>query len=150
MLTEHLTAERLQFADDISGWREAIELVSRPLLDDGSITRGYVDAMIESIAAGGTYIDLGFGIALAHTRPERGVVRTGLSALWVRPDVLLNDEPEHPISWFVCLAATDQNSHLATMAQLAQLLTDDTARNTLLAATTPAEALAAIQSGVHA
>lgn len=147
MLTSYLTADTVRFANDLSGWREAIELVSEPLLTDGAITRSYVDAMLDSIAAGGTYIDLGYGIALAHARPESGVVRTGLSALWVRPSVLLNDEEAHPISLFFCLAAADDTSHLATMSTLAGLLTDDDTRERLLAATTPAAALAVLTTG---
>jgi PTS system ascorbate-specific IIA component len=148
MLTDHLNAETILFAEDVDGWRDAVERVGEPLLRSGAITRDYIDAMIESIAAGGTYIDLGYKIALAHARPERGVVSTGLAALWVRPDVLLNDEEEHPIALFFCLAAADDSSHLATMAQLAQLLTDDTARESLLAATDTAAALAALTTGV--
>jgi mannitol/fructose-specific phosphotransferase system IIA component (Ntr-type) len=147
MLNTHLTERTLLFAADLSGWREAIELVAAPLLEDGAITREYVDAMLDSIAAGGTYIDLGYGIALAHARPEKGVVRTGLSALWVRPEVLLNDEAAHPISLFFCLAAADDTSHLATMSTLAQLLTDDDARERLLAATDPQTALAVLNTG---
>jgi len=147
MLTTHLNEETLLFAENLGGWRDAIELVSAPLLDSGSISRGYVDAMLESIADGGTYIDLGYGIALAHARPERGVIETGLSALWVRPEVLLNDEPEHPISFFVCLAAADSTSHLETMAELGVLLSDDETRDALLAATNAADALAVLTSG---
>lgn len=147
MISEHLNEKTILFAEDVAGWREAIERVSKPLLDSESITREYVDAMLESIAAGGTYIDLGYGIALAHARPERGVLRTGLSALWVRPDVLLNDEPEHPIALFFCLAAADSTAHLAAMAQLAQILTDDDARNDLLAARTTTEVQAVLTQG---
>lgn len=148
-MIDHLNAENIRFAADIGGWRDAIELVSEPLLESGAITRDYVDAMLRSIAAGGTYIDLGYGIALAHSRPEHGVLKTGLSALWVRPAVLLNDEPEHPITLFFCLAATDSSSHLATMAQLGELLTDDAARNSLLAATTTADVTAVLNAGEH-
>lgn len=147
MLTTHLNAETLMFVDETIGWRDAIEQVAAPLLASGAITRDYADAMLESIAAGGTYIDLGYGIALAHARPERGVVRTALSALWVRPEVLLNDETEHPISLFVCLAAADDTSHLAALSSLGSLLSDDDARNSLLAARNPAEALAVLQTG---
>ncbi|MGO2751122.1 MAG: PTS sugar transporter subunit IIA [Pseudoclavibacter sp.] len=148
-MIDHLSAENIRFAADIGGWRDAIELVSEPLLESGAITRDYVDAMLTSIAAGGTYIDLGYGIALAHSRPEHGVLKTGLSALWVRPAVLLNDEPAHPITLFFCLAATDSSSHLATMAQLGELLTDDAARNSLLAATTTADVTAVLNAGEH-
>lgn len=147
MLTTHLRDENLLFAQDLAGWRDAIELVARPLLEHGDIRREYVDAMIESIAAGGTYIDLGYGIALAHARPERGVLRTGLTALWVRPAVLLGDEPEHPISLFFCLAAADSSSHLAALASLGELLSDDTARESLLAAHDAAGALAVLTAG---
>lgn len=147
MLQEHLTPARLRFADSLGGWREAIELVSAPLTDDGSIKREYVDAMLDSIAAGGTYIDLGYGIALAHSRPEKGVVKTALSALWVRPAVFLNDEAEHPIDLFICLAAADSSSHLAALSQLGTLLSDDSARDRLLAARDIDAALAALTSG---
>ncbi|MGO3175717.1 MAG: PTS sugar transporter subunit IIA [Microbacterium gubbeenense] len=147
MLTTHLNDDTLLFAENLGGWREAIELVSTPLLNSGSISRDYVDAMLESIADGGTYIDLGYGIALAHARPERGVITTGLAALWVRPSVLLNDEAEHPISFFVCLAAADSTSHLETMAELGALLSDDETRDALLAATNAADALAVLKSG---
>jgi mannitol/fructose-specific phosphotransferase system IIA component (Ntr-type) len=148
MLTQYLTEDTFLFADDVSDWREAIEIVAAPLGDSGAIGREYVDAMLESIAApGGTYIDLGFGIALAHARPERGVVRTALSALRVRPDVLLNDDEAHPIGLFFCLAAADPESHLAAMASLARLLSNEPARSALLAAHDSAGALAVLKTG---
>ena len=147
MLTEYLNEETILFAENVSGWREAIEMVSRPLLENGAINRGYVDAMIESIANGGTYIDLGYGIALAHARPEAGVLKTGLSALRVRPEVLLNDEDAHPISLFVCLAAADKNQHLETLAALGRLLSNPSARESLLAATNVTEAVAVLEAG---
>jgi mannitol/fructose-specific phosphotransferase system IIA component (Ntr-type) len=145
MLTDHLTADRVRFADDVTSWQQAVDLVTEPLVADGSITTGYVEAVKASIAGpGGTYIDLGFGIALAHARPEQGVVRPGLSSLRVRPSVLLADDPAHPIDLFLCLAATDSSGHMRTMQELATLLTDDDARARLLAATTSADVTAAI------
>lgn len=145
MLNDYLTPDTVLFAHDLDGWRDAINRVSAPLLASGAITPAYVDAMIDSISKGGTYIDLGFGIALAHSRPENGVVETGLSSLRVTPPVLLNDDPAHPIDLFFCLAATDQGGHLATMAELATLLTNDDLRTQLLAATTSAEVSTVIQ-----
>lgn len=145
MLNDYLTPDTVLFAENVDGWRAAIDLVAQPLLDSGAITSAYVEAITTSIAAGGTYIDLGFGIALAHSRPENGVVATGLSSLRVTPAVLLNDEPGHPIDLFFCLAATDATGHLETMQELAGLLTDDDLRTELLAATTPAAVTAVIQ-----
>ncbi|MEL0626111.1 PTS sugar transporter subunit IIA [Salinibacterium amurskyense] len=144
MLTNYLTPETILFAENVEGWREAIALVAQPLLNSGSITSDYVDSMTDSIAGGGTYIDLGFGVALAHSRPEAGVVHTGLSSLRVTPAVLLNDEASHPIDQFFCLAATDAQGHLEAMQELAGLLSDDELRSELLAAQTPAEVTAVL------
>ena len=105
--------------------------------------------MTDSIAGGGTYIDLGYGIALAHARPEAGVVSTGLSALRVTPEVLLNDEENHPIKLFVCLAAADTKSHLETLRSLGQLLSTPEERDALLAAANPTEFLAVLNKGVE-
>lgn len=145
MLNDYLTPDTVLFASDVDGWRDAITRVSAPLLESGSITPEYVTAMTDSIAAGGTYIDLGFGIALAHSRPENGVVATGLSYLRVEPAVLLNDDPAHPIDLFICLAAIDPTGHIETISELATLLSDDELRTRLLAATTSADVLAVIQ-----
>ena len=149
MLSEYLNEETVMFAENLPGWRDAIELVATPLLEQGLIKRDYVDAMLNSIAAGGTYIDLGYGIALAHARPEAGVIATGLSALRVTPDVLLNDEESHPIKLFFCLAAGDNQSHLETLRALGQLLSNPEERDTLLAAKNPAKFLAVLNKGVE-
>lgn len=149
MLEKLLNEETVLFAENVSGWREAIALVSEPLLEQGAITPAYVDAMITSIAAGGTYIDLGFGIALAHARPESGVVKTGLSALRVNPDVLLNDEEKHPIKLFICLAASDNQSHLETLRALGKVLSNPDEREALLSAETSDQFLAELNKGVE-
>ncbi|WP_098455783.1 PTS sugar transporter subunit IIA [Sanguibacter antarcticus] len=147
MLTQYLNERTMLFPERVDGWRDAIGQVSAPLLDDGAITREYVDAMLTSIAGGGTYIDLGFQIALAHARPEMGVVQTGMSALWAPQPVLLNDEEVHPITLFVCLAAADSSAHLAAMARLGVLLSDETAREALLAAPDATAALVVLMAG---
>lgn len=33
------------YVDQVSDWREAVDLVTRPLLDAGTIERGYVDPL---------------------------------------------------------------------------------------------------------
>lgn len=147
MLIDHLTGRNLLFPAELNGWRDAIEQVAAPLLENGDITRDYVDAMLTSIAAGGTYIDLGFGIALAHARPEHGARRTAMSALWARPPILLNDDADHPISLIICLAASDSSGHLRAMRELSSILTDESARDALLAAHDPADATHALTLG---
>lgn len=129
----------------MSDWREAVALVGGVLVQHGNATAEYVDAMEHSIEAqGGTYIDLGFGIALAHSRPENGVIETGLAVIRLGSPVLLAGDPDHPIAVFIALAAQDADSHLDLMQDLAAILTDPTRRQELLDAATPADVLSAL------
>lgn len=125
MLSSYFQPGTILYAPRVTDWREGVDEVTRPLLEAGTITEGYVDAIKTSISSpGGTYIDLGSGVALAHARPETGVNRTSLSVLHVGEPFLLADDPQHPISTMFCLAAEDANAHIDLMQALASLLTD--------------------------
>lgn len=70
MLGQFFASDAVMYADEVSGWREAVDTVTAPLVEHGTIKPSYVDAIKESIAApGGTYIDLGWGIALGACPP---------------------------------------------------------------------------------
>ncbi|MCU4748533.1 MULTISPECIES: PTS sugar transporter subunit IIA [Streptomyces] len=139
MLSELLTEEKIRFSADRLSWREAVTQVAEPLLTAGDITAGYVDAMIASIEAGGTYIDLGFGIALAHTRPEKGAVRTSISMLRLEEPAPLLDQPEHAVDLYFCFAAVDATAHTQAMSSLARILSDTGTREALRAARSAAD-----------
>ncbi|AQW46704.1 PTS sugar transporter subunit IIA [Streptomyces violaceusniger] len=131
MLSDLLTHEKIRFSTDKLSWREAVTQVARPLLDAGDITPGYVQAMLESIASGGTYIDLGHGIALAHARPENGAVRTAISMLRLAEPAPLLDQAEHAVDLYFCFAAVDADAHMSAMASLARILSDAQTRQAL-------------------
>lgn len=139
MLSALLTEEKIRFSDRSLTWRQAVTEVAEPLLAAGDITSGYIDAMLDSIAAGGTYIDLGYGIALAHARPESGVVRTALSMLRLAEPAPLLDRPEHSVDLYFCFAAVDAASHTGAMASLARILSDTETRDALRAARSAAD-----------
>ena len=125
LLNEYFPEGTVMYRDGVAGWEEAVDVVTGPLVDLGRIKPSYVDAIKASIRKpGGTYIDLGQGIAMAHARPEAGVVTTSLSVLKVGSPFLLADSQDHPISTLFCLAAQDSNSHLSLMQSLATFLSD--------------------------
>lgn len=132
-----LTASRIQFTDEQLDWRSAIRLVGQPLVDEGAVTPGYVDAAIAIAEDKGPFYDLGKGIAMPHARPEAGANEIGLSLLRTRQPVLLLDREDHPIDIFIMLSATDPNTHIDVLRQLAGILTDDDAVAALKSATTP-------------
>jgi PTS system ascorbate-specific IIA component len=140
VLSQYVGPGSILHRPSVTGWRQAVDIAAAPLLLNGAITPEYVEAIKASIAGpGGTYIDLGGGVALAHARPESGVNATALSVLQVETPFLLADSAEHPISTMFCLAAKDANAHIALMQDLAGLLTDGERRGALNAATTADE-----------
>jgi len=104
-------------------WEDAIKKAAIPLLKNNSIEEKYVDAMINSVKENGPYINIGEGIALAHSRPENGVHKIAVSLLRTYPAVSLVNENHKIQLWFV-LSAVDNNSHLKVIQQLAELLGD--------------------------
>lgn len=104
-------------------WEDAIKKAAIPLLKNNSIEEKYVDAMINSVKENGPYINIGEGIALAHSRPENGVHKIAVSLLRTYPAVSLVNENHKIKLWFV-LSAVDNNSHLKVIQQLAELLGD--------------------------
>lgn len=114
-------------------WEDAIKKAAIPLLKNNSIEEKYVDAMINSVKENGPYINIGQGIALAHSRPENGVHKIAVSLLRTYPAVSLVNENHKIQLWFV-LSAVDNNSHLKVIQQLAELLGDQEKIKNMLSA----------------
>ncbi|MBX0358071.1 BglG family transcription antiterminator [Halobacillus sp. Nhm2S1] len=125
MLNELLTAQTIQFRDQISNWEEAIQVASKPLLDQQHIRPEYVQAMIDNVNELGPYIVIAPGIAIPHARPEAGVEQLGMSLLRLKDPVYFSDKDKHRAQLVIVLAAIDNQTHLKALAQLTELLSDD-------------------------
>jgi mannitol/fructose-specific phosphotransferase system IIA component (Ntr-type) len=108
--TTLLTKENILLQQDSTSWQEAIKKAAQPLLRNGSVSKQYVEAMIQSVLDAGPYIVLMPGFALAHARSEDGVCR---------------------------LAAIDPTSHLELMSELAEVLARDNIIDRLANVETP-------------
>ncbi|WP_024526714.1 PTS sugar transporter subunit IIA [Levilactobacillus brevis] len=104
-------------------WKEAIQLAATPLINAGNIEKSYVTAMINVVQKNGPFINIGPHIALAHARPEDGVRKMGMTLLKVAPAINLVSA-DHPITLFFVLAASDNETHLAALQELATKLQD--------------------------
>ncbi|BAQ25079.1 putative PTS system, EIIA component [Streptococcus troglodytae] len=122
MLGGLLTKEDIQFSSKDMNWEEAIRLAARPLLQKQKIEERYIQAMIDKVKDNGPFINIGDHLALPHARPEEGVLEKGLSLLKLDRPVNLLDDPKHPISVFICLAASDNNAHLEALMSLTKIL----------------------------
>ncbi|MEL4358220.1 MULTISPECIES: PTS sugar transporter subunit IIA [unclassified Luteococcus] len=137
-----LLPSRVQFSDQALTWREAVALAAQPLIADGAIEPGYVEAIIATAEEMGPYFDFGRGVAMPHARGEGLVHSPALSFLRTRTPVLLLDDPAHPIEVFLLLATPDNTSHLSMLRTLAGVLTDPGQVEAMKAATTPDDVVA--------
>ncbi|WP_129658946.1 PTS sugar transporter subunit IIA [Rothia uropygialis] len=141
MLKEELTLDRV-LVDDVVSWQDAIRRAGQPLLEAGAIRESYIDQIIANVQEpGGTYMDLGFGITLAHARPEAGALKTAFSVLTLREPVNLNDDEAHPVRTVVFLVAADDSAHQEALRDLATILRDEDRRDGLTHASDPHEML---------
>ncbi|MDR2748866.1 MAG: PTS sugar transporter subunit IIA [Bifidobacteriaceae bacterium] len=102
-------------------WKDAVKMCLEPLLENGSIEKRYIDAVISTVEKTGPYINLGNSIALPHSRPENGVLKIGMTLLKLSEPVDIQDS-DHRAQLFFGLAATDNNSHLDALAALSNTL----------------------------
>ncbi|WP_420176594.1 PTS sugar transporter subunit IIA [Luteococcus sp. OSA5] len=105
-------------------WQELVRLSAGMLERKGITTPDYVEGIFESIEKNGSYMLIAPRVLLAHTRPEKGAVGTGLSLITTGEDVPFGEEGK-PTRLFFTLAASDSNAHLELLTHLAEVLADE-------------------------
>ena len=110
----------------------AIEIAGELLVQSGKAKHSYVASMLEAVERFGPYIVIAPGIALAHGKPSEDVIETGLSLLVLKQAIEFQHAQNDPVQLVFGLAATDHESHIETMAKLAELLSDQERVSTLL------------------
>lgn len=141
MLNELITLETIQLKHHVKDWKEAIHTAAEPLLMKGCITPDYVTAMINNVLEFGPYIVVAPRIALAHARPEQGVNHLGMSLLCLKESVSFSNNTRHDVKLIIVLAASDSETHLKTLSQLAGLLSDEDGIQAILEADDPMQIL---------
>jgi PTS system ascorbate-specific IIA component len=110
----------------------AIEIAGELLVQSGKAKHSYIASMLEAVERFGPYIVIAPGIALAHGKPSEDVIETGLSLLVLKQAIEFKHAQNDPVQLVFGLAATDHESHIETMAKLAELLSDQDRVSTLL------------------
>ena len=145
-LTDLLKEELIQQVDSVSNWQDAVGLAAQPLLANGYIEESYIQAMIASINETGPYIVLAPKVAVPHASPDAGVHQLGISLLQVKEpvDFSEDDDDDKKVQLIFVLAAVDSTAHLRALQELALILDDEEAIDSLIAASDPREILAII------
>ena len=126
-LQQLLPEENILFSRELLSVQTAIDLVMTPLLNQKAVTHDYVTEIQSLHTNRGPYMAIGNGVFLAHAKPDNGVKKLAMSALFTEAPV--NVEGKNIQLW-IGLAPVDQTQHLTALSQLfekiqsPQLLTD--------------------------
>ncbi|CAH0535742.1 Ascorbate-specific PTS system EIIA component [Vibrio stylophorae] len=144
MLSTLLTPDVISIHKSADDWRDAIQKSCAALIANGSIEPSYVDAIYASHEAMGPYYVIGPGMAMPHARPENGVNRLSLALTVIEEGVNFDADENDPVHLLVTLAATDSNSHVGAIAQLAELFMNEEHVAQLMQAKTVEQVMAII------
>lgn len=146
MLSNWLFPERINMVEHVSDWQSAVRLAAAPLLDDGTITTGYLDAIFHAHEELGPFYVLAPGLAMPHARPEQGALDNGLSLLHIRQGVVFEADENDPIYVVILLSARNGDEHINMITALAELFCDEHKLHSLLNAQSRADVTALINS----
>jgi transcriptional antiterminator/mannitol/fructose-specific phosphotransferase system IIA component (Ntr-type) len=118
-LSDLITPEKILLKDSVENWQEALSIAAQPLLKQGYITEGYVEAMQNQYAEMTPNIVLRLNIAIPHARPDDGVHKVGMSLLRIKEGLTFKDQ--NKVHFVVVIAAVDKNQHLNALLQLMKL-----------------------------
>ncbi|WP_311482285.1 PTS sugar transporter subunit IIA [uncultured Anaerococcus sp.] len=114
----------VNICDGIIGWKDAIILSAKPLLNDAYIGEEYLDAIFDNLEKYGPYIDFGLEVAVPHARPEFGVKKTGVSLLKLKNKVYLQESDDHPIKLIITFCSVDDTSHIEILKEISSIFGD--------------------------
>ena len=132
MLADAFGEGSILIRESVDNRSAAIEIAGDLLVQSGRAKASYVASMLEAVERFGPYIVIAPGIALAHGKPSEDVIETGLSLLVLKQAIEFQHSQNDPVQLVFGLAATDHESHIETMAELAEVLSDQQWVNSLL------------------
>lgn len=138
-MLKDMLKNNIEVIDEVSDWKEAIRIAAAPLKNHGFIKEEYINSMVKNIIDNGPYIIIMPGIAIPHSRPEDGVLKTGVSLLKLLKSVRFPEDKD--VELIIVLAANDSDVHLELIAELADLLMEDEAVKKLFSAKSKGEVL---------
>ncbi len=125
---------------EAAGWKDAIHKGGALLVEAGCCEQHYIDAMIDGCVNNGPYFLIAPGLAMPHSRPENGVLKTGYALVTLKKGVEFGDAENDPIDILVFMAAKDQATHTEeSMTQIADFCDNEDWLLELRTAKTPAQ-----------
>lgn len=106
-------------------WQDAVREAGQLLVNNNLIEPEYIDSMIETVHKHGPYMILAPEICLFHGQPGEMVKEPCVSLVTLADTVYFTEYDNQPIKVAFALGATDSESHLSLLQDVAKLLSDD-------------------------
>ncbi len=120
-LSDLLPAHRIQKISRGKNLSEIMTLLAQPLLEDGLIELGYLEAVEKEFEDPRNTFHIAPGVLLPHTKPENGSLGIGMSLGILEEEILVNQKR---VRYIFFLSAVDNKRHLSAMADLVKLVTN--------------------------
>ncbi len=146
MLLDYITPELIELQVQAQDWQEAVRAGGRLLVESEICEPRYVDAMVAAVEDLGPYMVLAPGIALAHARPEDGMLKVGMSIINLAAPVEFGSEENDPVYLVISFGGIDKESHVQMLQTLAIFLMEDKNQELLKTATSKGQLLKAFSS----
>ncbi|ADO47095.1 PTS mannitol transporter subunit IIA [[Enterobacter] lignolyticus] len=132
-LIDYFPESSISIHKSVADWQSAVDLCMAPLLNHHYINHQYISAIKESTLNNGPYYILVPGVAMPHTRPEYGAMKTGMTLTLLKEGVFFAEGGE-PVTLLIGLSAADSDSHIGAIQALSELLSEEEQLNLLLTA----------------
>ena len=138
-----LDDSRVSVFASADSWRKCIRMAGKPLLDNGSIRKEYLDTIISQIDYYGPYMFLTDRVILAHAKPESGVNRLDIALSVFRKPVVFTETRRASV--VITLAAEDQEKHLKILQDILALLSSPDSADKFASCETSGEVLRCVR-----
>jgi mannitol operon transcriptional antiterminator len=145
MLKEVVDDRMIELDFPAADWEEAVRQAGKLLLNADCIEEKYIDEMVSVVKTMGSYIVIGKGIALPHSRSGDGAHKVGISILRLAKPVCFGHPDNDPVDLVFGLSSIDNESHLRALSDLAKMLSDEEKVEYLRKAKCTQEVMALIQ-----
>jgi len=122
MLKDYITPDLIALQIMVADWRQAVRTGGELLLKAGICEPRYIDAMVQAVEEMGPYMVIAPGLALAHARPEDGVIRIGMSIITLATPVEFGSDENDPVKLVISFGGVDKKSHIGMLQELAMFL----------------------------
>lgn len=145
MLKDYIDPARISLQVKVTNWEEAVRIAGNLMVQANYCEERYVDAMIKALSDMGPYMVLAPGIALAHARPEDGMLKVGMSLINLAEPVEFGSEKNDPVSLVIAFGGVDKEKHVKMLQHLSQFLMDEENQELLKSATAVEEIISALE-----